>query len=281
MQSRREFLKSGAAAAGLGLVLPRLQRHIDLSIGFQSWVVREALAEDFKGTLNKMVAMGYESVELCSPVGYGKYGFGHLAKYSAQELRSVIEDAGLTCSSSHYTIAELRDDINAGIGFAKGMGYTQMVLAHPGTGSDATLDDFRRVCEEINGWALRTADVGLQFVYHNHNFEFEKIEDQLIYDVLLEELDPALVKMQFQVWVVIVGYKAADYFRAHPGRFISAHLQDWTGEDEDNAPVGSGVVDYPDLFKAGVVGGLKNIYVEMAPPMLPDSAKYLHSLRKQ
>ena len=279
MQTRREFLKSSAAAAGAGILVPRFARRTNLAIGFQTWVVREQLAEDFTGTLAKMAGMGYESLELCSPVGYQKYGFGHLAGYSAQELKTIIADAGLSCTSSHYTVAEVREDLPARMAFAKEMGYDQMVLAHPGLGADATLGDYKRVCEEINGWGKVTAGEGIQFVYHNHNFEFEQLEGELIYEVLLAHLDPEVVKMQFQVWVVIAGYKAADYFRAHPGRFVSAHLSDWSGKDEQQVPVGTGVVDWPDFFEAGKKGGLKNVYVEMGPDTLPNSAAYLRDLR--
>ncbi len=277
MYTRREFLEVNAAAAGAALLL-RAKR-TELAVGFQTWVVREQLAEDFTGTLARMAGMGYESLELCSPVGYQRYGFGHLAEYSASDLKAVINDAGLLCTSSHYTVAELREDLPARIAFAEAMGYTQMVLAHPGLGADATLDDYKRVCEEMNGWGRITAGEGLQFVYHNHNFEFEKLEGELIYDALLAHLDPEVVKMQFQVWVVIAGYKAADYFRAHPGRFVSAHLSDWSGEEEQAVPVGAGIVDWRDFFEAGVVGGLKNVYVEMEPSTLPGSAAYLKGLR--
>ena len=274
-------MKAGAMAAGSALILPRWAgaHRTPMHIGFQTWVVREQLAEDFTGGLANMAALGYESMELCSPVGYGKYGFGYLAEYSAADLKSMITDSGLSCTSSHYTIAELREDLASGMTFAQEMGYTQMVLAHPGLGSDATLDDYKRVCDEMNGWGQVVAEEGLHFVYHNHNFEFEQLEGELIYDVLLAHLDPEVVKMQFQVWVVVDGYKAADIFRAHPGRFISAHLSDWGGEESGQVPIGDGVIDWNDFFEAGKVGGLENIYVEMGPDTLPKSAQFLHGMR--
>lgn len=271
---RRDFL---AQSAALSLMPLLLKRRTSLAIGFQSWVVRTDLAADFKGTLAKMAAMGYETIEMCSPAGYRNYGFGPLAEHSAADMKSIITDAGLTCISSHYTAPELREDLPARIEFARELGLNQMVVASPGIGSDATLDDWKRAIDEINGWGRAVTESGLTFAYHNHNFEFEQVEGRLIYDLLLSGLDPSVVKMQFQVWVVSIGYKAADYFRANPGRFVSAHLADWTGTDEERAPVGGGVVDWPDFFEAGT--GLKNIYVEMAPEFLPDSAMYLHGLR--
>ena len=273
---RREFLHCFAALAAAPYLI---RRHTDMSIGFQSWVVREPLAEDFAGTLDKMAGMGYESIEMCSPVGYGNYGFGPLAHFSAREMKAIIEDHGLTCTSSHYTPVELREDIAARIAFAQELGLTQMVLASPGLSADNSMDEWKQAIEEINTWGQTVTDSGLSFAYHNHNFEFEKVEDHLIYDLLLSGLDPEVVKMQFQVWVVSLGYHAADYFRAHPGRFISAHLADWSGTGDERTPVGGGVVDWPDFFAAGKAGGLQNVYVEMAPEYLPDSATYLKSLR--
>jgi sugar phosphate isomerase/epimerase len=97
--------------------------------------------------------------------------------------------------------------------------------------------------------------------------------------VLLERLDPALVKMQFQLWVIIAGYKAADYFRKYPGRFISAHLYDWNGVGEAQAAIGKGKTDWNDFFKACKVGGVKNTFVEMQMPLLKESAEFLKSLK--
>jgi hypothetical protein len=118
-------------------------------------------------------------------------------------------------------------------------------------------------------------------VFHNHNQEFEKLEGQLIYDALLQQLDPNLVKMQFQLWVIIAGYKAADYFRRFPGRFISAHLSDWSGVAEEQVPLGKGKVDWKDFFEASGVGGLQNFYVEMDMPVLKESAAYLKKMKLQ
>lgn len=273
---RREFLACFAALAALPHAI---RQRTDLAIGFQSWVVREPLNEDFPGTLKKMAEMGYETLEMCSPVGYGQYGFGPLAHLSAQEMKTIIEDNGLTCMSSHYTPVELRDDINARIAFAKELGLSQMVLSSPGLSAQNSMDEWKKGIDEMNAWGQTVTESGLEFAYHNHNFEFDRVEDKLIYDILLDGLNPEVVKMQFQVWVVSIGYKAADYFRAHPGRFVSAHLADWSGNESEFTPVGGGVVDWADFFVAGKTGGLKNMYVEMAPEFLPDSATYLQNLR--
>ncbi len=282
--SRRKFIKnSGLALGALPLINTKLfgmnknEKKIQ-SIGFQSWTLKDKLMEDFSGTLKMMSGLGYDEVEMCSPLGYSKSGFGHLGKYSGTELRKLIEDSGLMCKSSHYQISELRDSLDDRIDWAHQMGMTQMMLAIFGLPKDASMDDFRRSANELNKIAEKTKKAGLQMGFHNHHVEFAKIDDVLIYDVLLEELDPELVKLQFQVAVVDIGYNAADYFRNNPGRFISAHLADWSKEKNGQVPVGQGVVDWEDFFEAAKIGGVKNVFVEMSPEKFDESAQFLLSL---
>lgn len=281
MISRRKFISTGAAGlAGASLFVPQLLRGEAKAkrlkdIGFQSWIVREEIGKDLAGTLKKMGAMGYNSLELCSPAGYAKLGFGPLEKLSGSELKTIFKDNGFSCVSCHYGLSELKDHGQERIDYAKELGLTQMVISSFGLPKDAKLDDWRRAAEESNKIGELTRKSGIQLGFHNHNGEFEQLEGKLIYDVLLEELDPSLVKMQFQVWVVSIGYKAADYFRKYPGRFISAHLYDWSGKGEEMVPLGKGVVDWKEFFAAADKSGVKNFYVEMGPPNLEESAKFL------
>ena len=85
-----------------------------------------------------------------------------------------------------------------------------------------------KAADELNNMGVKTKKAGIQMGYHNHHMEFEKIDDTLIYDALMKQFDPEYVKMQFQVAVISIGYKASDYFTKYPGRFISAHLADWS-----------------------------------------------------
>ena len=277
-------MQRSAGLAGAGLITPHLMNGLNsgiagsFAIGFQSWVVRETLVKDFPGTLKKMAGQGYESVEMCSPVGYSGAGFTPLTKLTPAEMKGIMNDEGISCTSSHFTFNELTKDVGASINFATGLGLTQMVISSTGLRADANLEDWKKAADQMNQWGALTQKQGLQLGFHNHNGEFEEREGQLIYDVLLKELDPSLVKMQFQVWVVSIGFNAADYFRKHPGRFISAHLSDWSGKEEGRTPIGQGKVDWPDFFEAAKVGGLKNIYVEMAPALLEESAEYLKRL---
>src|ERR1700733_7932969 len=105
--SRRDFLKSAAtytAAAGF-VSAGTLQLRADplgMPIGCQTWPVREMIAKDFPGTVKQLAAVGFQTIELCSPVGYSDLGFGGLAKYKGAELRKILSDSGITCISSHF-----------------------------------------------------------------------------------------------------------------------------------------------------------------------------------
>jgi hypothetical protein len=112
---------------------------------------------------------------------------------------------------------------------------------------------------------------------HNHSGEFHTLDGELIYDAIMAALDPKLVKMQFQTEVITLGYKGSTYFEKYPGRFISAHLSDWTA-DKKQAPIGKGIIDWKDFFAAAKTGGVKNFFVEMDMDTYKDSAVYIHGL---
>jgi len=281
--TRRNFLKTTGTALTSAALISQLPFGLTScssalkTFGFQVWTIREQLFQDFPGTLKKMADMGYKEVEMCSPLGYTGT-FDKFKDLSGAEMRKIIEDQGLVCRSSHYTMGELRDSLENSLDWSHQMGITQMVAASFWLPKDASIDDYRKACNELNGIGEKTKAAGIQTVFHNHHMEFEKRGDELIYDAMLEELDPDLVKMQFQVAVVNIGYTAADYFRKHPGTFISAHLADWSEEKKKQVPIGQGDVDWEDFFKAAKVGGVKNFFVEMAPETFKPSAEYLLSL---
>lgn len=283
MTTRRDFiLKSAAGIAGASLLSPMLincdseKKTVGLnSIGFQSWAIKEMLAKDFAGTLKMMVDMGYQSMELCSPPGYTKYGFGFLDNIKAGDLKKMINDTGISCISCHYIFNELKENGQARMDYANELGLTQMVSSSLALPENPTLDDWKKNAYELNAIGELAKKNGLTFAFHNHNTEFEKLEGELIYDAILEQMDAALVKLQFQVWVIIAGYKAADYFKKYPGRFVSAHLYDWSGVGEEMVPVGKGKVDYKELFEAAKSNGVQNTFVEMDFSLMKESAEYL------
>ena len=152
-----------------------------------------------------------------------------------------------------------------------------MVCSSFGLPNTASLDDYLAAADRLNKAAEKIKTAGLQAGFHNHSTEFAKLNDQLIYEALLSRFDPNLVKLQFQTEVINLGFKASDYFTRYPGRFISAHLSDWTA-DKKQVPVGQGVIDWKEFFTAAKTGGVKNFFVEMEPDTFRDSAVYIRSL---
>lgn len=285
--SRREFL--GKSAIGLGSALIASQIPFDLNaanlplpvkmpVGFQVWTVKDKLVKDFPGTLKEIAAMGYQTVEMCSPPGYESSGFGPLMKLTAREMKKIINDAGLKFVSTHYGMDELRNHLDERIEFASESGQKQMILSSFGLSAKATLDDWRKAADELNKIGMKTKKARIQTGFHNHHGEFAKIGETLIYDELMKQFDPELVKMQFQVAVISIGYKASDYFTKYPGRFISAHLADYSPTEKKSVAVGKGVVDWKAFFDTLKTGGVKNIFVEMDIETFRDSANFIHNL---
>jgi sugar phosphate isomerase/epimerase len=282
--SRREFLGTSAmtiaAAACLGPGAKQVRADpLGLPIGCQLYPVGKLIAQDFEGTLRQLAAIGYRTVELCSPPSYERSGFAPLVKMKASEVRKAFETAGLMCESSHYQFRELKENLDDRMAYAKELGLKQMILSTFGLRQDATMADWMKAADELNRIGERTRKEGLQLGFHNHNFEFRQIDGVLIYDKLMSEFDPKLVKMQFQVAVVSLGYQAATYLQKYPGRFISLHLADWSATEKKQVPVGTGAVDWKGLWAAAKAGGVENYYVEMNMDLLKASYPYLHDLK--
>ena len=272
---RREFLRA-AALAPIARVMHAAP--LGLPIGTQTYPLREALSKDFEGTLRDIALMGYKTIEMCSPQGYAKSGYGALADMKAADIRKKIEAAGLRCESSHYTFRELKENLAERIAYAKELGLKQMILASFGL-RDASLADWERVAGEFNSAAEQIHNAGLQAGFHNHDIEFRVIDGVLIYDKLMSVLDPKLVKMQFQVAVVRLGVDAPALFEKHPGRFISLHLQDFSQSDKKMVAVGKGAVDWKQLFASAGKAGVKNYFVELSRDHMQDSHDYLNKLK--
>jgi sugar phosphate isomerase/epimerase len=282
--NRRSFLAT--STKGLGAVIALSQLPLELlanapasgiPVGFQSWSVKDMLANDFSGTLKMMSGLGYKLVEMCYPKGYAKSGFGSLVDMNPKDIKRIINDAGLSCPSCHFGGGDLFDRTDECITFAKGLGLDAMVCSSFGLPKEATLNDWLAACDKLNKAGEKIKAAGMQAAFHNHESEFGMLDGKLVYDEMMGRLDADLVKMQFQTQVITLGYKASTYFTKYPGRFISAHLSDWTA-DKKEVPVGQGVIDWKEFFAAAKTGGVKYFYVEMAFDKFKDSATYIDAL---
>jgi sugar phosphate isomerase/epimerase len=287
MQRRKFLTKSslGLASAGLLPLVPgrifasEPKKLVTMPVGFQSYVLRKEIGQDITGTLREMAALGYQYVEMCSPSGY-MGPFEPLAKYSGKELKTIISDTGMACNSSHFTLKEMQTNLEERIDFANEMGLKHFVCSG---GLDApTLDEVKGRCAEMNVMGEQIKQGGLTAAFHNHDVEFKhRIDGRYVYDILLEELDPDLVKMQYQTQPITMGVQGSTYFNKYPGRFISAHLQDYDKNDTSKEiALGQGIADWKDFFSAAPKGGLELVYVEMEsnPGTLAESVTFLKNL---
>ncbi|HEX7980063.1 MAG TPA: twin-arginine translocation signal domain-containing protein [Gemmatimonadaceae bacterium] len=290
--SRREFIQQSAAGvAAAAAFVPFAARELmpnplGMPIGSQTWPHRQRIKDgDFAGLCRDMAAIGIGSIELCSP-GYPE--FTSLA--DGKLTRKIIEDHGLTCPSAHVTLEELRNGQQKVIAWAHDIGMTQIgtaTLAGKTENGTTTMDVVKQLADEYNRISDTTSKAGLQQFLHDEGFEMAKVDGRLVYAVLLELLDPKLVKMQFQMSAMRVVGDPVMYFSKYPGRFISMHLQ---GVDL-NAPmptpggprppqvaVGHDSLDWKKIFAAAKTGGVKNYFLEQNWDLTVQGAAFLKTL---
>jgi sugar phosphate isomerase/epimerase len=282
--SRRQFLKKTTTSAAVARLLSagavELRANpLGLPIGCQTWPVRRMIAHDFPGTIKQLAEAGFQTVELCSPVGYADSDFAGLAKYTGAELRRILDDAGVKCESSHFGIKELRDNQADRIAWAKDVGLTQMMVPSLDGPQHPTMDDVKRAADEYNRMGEEAAKAGIQQGLHNEDFELTMVEGKRTYDLLFDLLHPELVKFQFQVSTISQGYDAAEYFTKYPGRFISMHVQGWSAKTRKETAVGQDTLDWKKIFSAAKTGGIRNYFVEMNLDLMKASVPYLRNLQ--
>jgi sugar phosphate isomerase/epimerase len=282
--SRREFFKNAATSAAVAGFLSggaRVLRAdpLGMPIGCQTWPVRTMIAKAFPGAIKQLADAGFQTIELCSPVGYADSGFAGLGKYTGAELRRILGDLGVKCVSSHFGIEELRKNQAGSIAWAKDVGLTQMMVPSLDGPRTPTLDDVKRAADEYNKMGEQAAKAGIQQGLHNEDFELTKVDGKRTYDLLFKLLDPKLVKFQFQVSTISQGYDAAEYFTKYPGRFISMHVQGWSAKTRKETAVGQDSLDWKKIFTAAKTGGIKNYFVEMNLELMKASVPYLRNLQ--
>ncbi len=210
MISRRQFVQLSAAALPVFARPLRALTHIPL--GVQLYTLRQMAAKDLPSTLRQIRAVGYEEVELI-PLAYTR---------PARELRAMIADSGLTAPSGHFNYA----DIATKLSYAKALGLKWMVC--PVIPKDLwTADGFRRAAHQFNAWGKQIRDKGMSFAFHNHDYEFRKLNGGTGYDILVKETDPELVSFELDCyWVAQAGIDPAAKLKQLGRRVRLLHLKD-------------------------------------------------------
>ncbi|MBL8231319.1 MAG: sugar phosphate isomerase/epimerase [Bryobacterales bacterium] len=281
MMNRRTFTRALATTPFLGAPFAGLldAAPLGMPIGCQLYPVRDRIPQDFEGLLKELHGLGYRTIETCSPPGYPKSGFTALESKKASEIKQAMKAAGLRCISCHYPMRELRAAMEERIAYAVELGLEQMVISSFGVPKDAKLADWSRVADEANKLGERARKAGLQLGFHNHNTEFAKLDGTLIYDELMRVFDPKLVKGQFQVTTIALGYDPPEMIEKYAGRIVSMHLSDWSATEKKMAPVGKGSIDWKRLFAAAKKAGVKNYFVEMDMESMKQSIAFLSKFK--
>ncbi len=264
-------------------------------IALQVYSVREDMQNDFYGTLKKVKEFGYAGVEFA-----GLYGHDPL------EVKKICEEIGLVPISAHVPFKEFLDDLDGTIDCYKKLGVSYIVVPYltpeyrPGT------ELFQVVIDTIKnkiGPAAKKAGLVLQ--YHNHEFEFTKLDGEYALDILYKEVEPEILQTQLDTcWVNIGGENPVEYIQKYSGRIPTIHLKDFAGTKSENMyeligidkkekkyergtfefrPVGKGVQDFPAIIAAATQHGSEWFIVEQDNPSMgytalesvEISAKYL------
>jgi sugar phosphate isomerase/epimerase len=289
--NRRTFLETAGTVTAATLLSSRLgwaaADHKVGRIGVQLYTVRDLMKNDFEGTIAKVAAIGYKEVEFA---GY----FDH----TPQQVRAVLDKNGLTAPSTHVQYDELDAKFPSVIEDSKTIGLSYIVCPWIPEELRKSPDIWKQASEKFNRCGEQCKKAGMQFAYHNHWFEFLSVNNELPYDLLLKQCDPDLVKMEMDLcWITAAGADPIKYFNEYPGRFPLVHVKDLKqlpkittggpqnfGDTVDLTEVGSGIINWKNLFAHAGKAGIKVYIVEHDHPKAPlasikTSYEYLEKLR--
>jgi sugar phosphate isomerase/epimerase len=229
-------------------------------VGVQLYTVRTALQRDFEGTLAALRAIGVREVEFA-----GYHG------RSPGAVRAALERTGLAAPSAHVPIDAVRGDLPGLLEAARVMGHRYLVVAWLPEQERRSLDGYRAVADLFNRVGRETQAAGLQFAYHNHAFEFDRLDGRLPYDVLLERCDPRYVAFEMDLyWITRGGQDPLAYFARRPGRFPLVHVKDSAGPpDHRMVDVGAGRLPWKAIFARRQQAGIRHAFIEHDDPEDP------------
>ena len=249
------------------------------------YTLRNDIAKDPKGTIQKVAALGYKEVET---FGYrdGKF-FG----MSPSEFKSFLKSVDLKSPSGHYVpggffMAEnWQEKWKPLVADAKTVGQEYVTIPYLEDTYRKSADQYKTLAEKLNEAAKITKDAGLKLAYHNHDFEFKDLGGQSGFDILLNKTDPKLVDFELDLfWAVKAGHNPVDLFKASPGRYAMWHVKDMDNSEKKTfTEVGNGTIDFKTIFANEKVSGMKYYFVEqdVCPgPPVESISKSIDYIRK-
>ena len=216
----------------------------------------------YEEVLREMAAMGYTAVEAAG------YADGKFYGDAPEVFRQKVEGAGMKVLSSHASRGLSPEELS-GADLTEALAWwDEAIAAHkaagmayivtPWIGPQKSLEDLKTYCDYLNAVGRKCAEAGIRYGYHNHAYEFEKVGDEVMFDYMLRNTDPAYVFFQMDVyWAVIGKASPVAYFKAYPGRFRMLHIKDETEIGQ------SGMVGFDAIFKHAELAGLEDFVVEI------------------
>ena len=254
MQTRREFLKTSGTVSFGTLLLPRIHEVTKVkNVGIQLYTVRKEMLSDAIGTLKQLAKIGYKELESARSEKGNYYGL------QPKEIKKITKDLGMTLRSGHVHIDE---NWQRSIDQAVEAGQDYLICSSlPSQGQ--TVENYQRVADTFTRAAQDCKKANLVFGYHNHEYEFEKVNGQVLYNILLDKTDPKLVKMELDLgWVVVTGNDPITYFEKYPGRFPLWHLKDMNVAKQESTEFGKGGVNISRMLQNAGKSGMKYFFVE-------------------
>lgn len=290
--NRRSFVKQTSLWAAAAAFAPKLDwpfKRLN-RFGAQLYTVRDQMALDPGNTLLRIREMGYQQVE------HAGYDEGNFYGMSAEDFKTICYQRGLRVISGHVQTGFTQPskqrtmvrNWDAALDDFKEMDQEYVVLAYLQELERKTIDDYKRIADLLNDCGEQARRKGIQMAYHNHAFEFEEIDGQIPYEVLLERTDEKAVAMELDLyWVHKAGIDPVDLFKKYPDRFELWHVKDMDNSEEQFfTEVGSGVIDWKRIFEHAKEAGMRHFFVEQDETRIHDplrslqiSRQYLGNLR--
>ncbi|WP_219639437.1 sugar phosphate isomerase/epimerase [Cohnella sp. CFH 77786] len=219
-------------------------------IGVQPYTVRELMAQDYTGTLEKLAAIGYRGVELGLPP----------AGMTVAEQKRLLGRLGLQVIGTHGPFDSLEADWEALFRYLDETGGRFIALSL----KFASKEEVLAKSQELNRIGRKCKEAGVQLLYHNHDWEFVRFDGVSALDWLLQETDPEWVKMELDTyWVARGGEDPAAYLGKLKGRCPLLHIKDMeAGEEKFFAEIGEGVLDFVSIARAAEEAGTEWLIVE-------------------
>jgi len=285
MPTRRDFLRQSSLLTASLFISKEEWFSEHQKIGLQLYTLRNEMGKDAKGTLAKVAAQGYKTVET-----FG-YGNGKWFGMNAAELRAELKSHGLTTPSGHTFPASVflqsgwEEKWKPAVADAKAVGQEYIVIPWMEEQYRTDINNFKKMAAVLNKAAEICKQTGIKLAYHNHDFEFAPLAGTNGFDVLLKETDPKLVFFEMDIyWVSKAGKDPLAFFSKYPGRFAMWHVKDMDNTPQKNfTEVGSGVINFKKIFTYAKQSGMKYFFVEQdqcpgAP--LDSTAKSIAYLKK-